>query len=626
MARALLLLMVIGCGSSAVKPGDDYRPPDFSGTIEPRDAAPSPEMDAASFAPGLGATVVPGGVEFHVWAPDARQVFVAGEWNQFQDGADELASEGGGQFGGKIAAAAVGQAYEYVVVGDNGTARKPDPRGLAVDSGGRSLIVDRGAHVWASSFTAPPVEEMVVYELHVGTFNVAGTVPATFASVTAKLDYLAQLGINMIELMPPSQFSSKTSWGYNPSLPFAMAPSYGTPEDFKQLVDGAHARGIGVVIDVVHNHYSGRTPLWCFEGSCSDGGIYFYADARQSTPWGPRPDFSRPEVRSFIIDNALMWLDEYRCDGMRWDSVSNIRQANGADNSDGQQLLHLLNDAVHVRFPQALQIAEDLQTVDSITKPTSVGGFGFDTQWDAAFFHPVDDTLAAANDSDRHMSDIKGALTHAYNGSTIQRVVYTESHDEVANGRTRMPQMISPADPASWAARKRSTLGAAVVMTAPGVPMIFMGQEFLEAGSFSDTHPLDWSKTTTFAPILAFYQDLIRLRRNLDGHSAGLTGSHVEVFHVNDGAHVLAWRRWKNSGDDVVVLANFSGKPFTKYDLGLPSGGTWHVRLSSDDVRYSSDYTGMGGGDITATAATRDGLPFTGGFALGAYSVVIASQ
>jgi 1,4-alpha-glucan branching enzyme len=604
MPRAFAILLAAGCSSSMVKPIDDYHPPDFSGTLA---------------ADGGGAA----GVELSLWAPDAQQVFVAGDWNQFSDGADPLAPDGNGHFSGVIAAAAAGQSYQYVLVGAAGTVRKPDPRGRQVDASGKSVIVDGRGFAW-SDFVPPPVEEMVVYELHVGTFNVGAALPSRFPDVAAKLDYLAQLGVNMIELMPPAQFASKTSWGYNPSLPFAVATPYGTVEEFQQLVEAAHAHNIGVVVDVVHNHYSSRTPLWCFEGDCP--GAYFYADARQKTPWGPRPDFSRQEVQSFILDNALMWLGEHHCDGMRWDSVSNIRQANGADNPDGEALLKTLNDTVHARFPRALQIAEDLQTVDSITQPTGAGGSGFDSQWDAAFFHPVDDTLTAAGDSDRHMSDIKGALAHAYNGSTIQRVVYTESHDEVANGRTRMPQMISPTDPASWTARKRSTLGAAVVMTAPGIPMIFMGQEFLEDGSFSDTHPLDWTKTTTFAPILALYQDLIRLRRNLDGHTAGLTGAHVDVFHMNETAHVLAWRRWKNGGDDVVVLANFSGKPFTRYDLGLPAGGTWHVRLSTDDARYSSDYTGLGTGDITATAAARDGLPYTGSFSLGAYSAVIVSQ
>jgi 1,4-alpha-glucan branching enzyme len=631
--RALVIFVLVsavgGCGSSTAKPADDYHPPDFSGTVG--DAALPAGLDGASAPdaatpslPGLGSTVVPGGVAFQLWAPDAQQVFVAGEWNQFSDSADALAPDGNGNFSGVIAAASAGQSYQYTLVGPGGTVHKADPRGLQVDGSGRSLIVDGNSYSWSSSFTAPSEDEMVIYELHVGTFNVTGALPSKFSDVISKLDYLQQLGVNMIELMPPAHFSSKTSWGYNPSLPFAIAAAYGTTTDFKELVDAAHAHGIGVIVDVVHNHYSSRTPLMCFEGDCP--GIYFYSDARQTTPWGPRPNFGSDGVRSFIVDNALLWLGEYRCDGMRWDSVSNIRQANGADNPDGQSLLKRLNDTVHAHYPHALQIAEDLQTVDSVTNSTANGGYGFDSQWDAAFFHPVDDTLTTANDSDRHMSAIEGALTHAYNGLTNQRVVYTESHDEDANGRTRMPQMISPTVPSDWNARKRSTLGAAVVMTAPGIPMIFMGQEFLEDGSFSDTNPLDWSKTTTFAPILTFYQDLIRLRRNLDGNSAGLTGSHIDVFHVNETAHVLAWRRWQSSGDDVVVLANFSAKTFTRYDLGLPAGGTWHVRLSSDDTRYSSDYTGLGTGDISATATARDGLAYTGSFVLAGYSVVIASQ
>jgi 1,4-alpha-glucan branching enzyme len=628
--RFLLALgaSLLGCGSSS-KLHDDYRPPDFSDTT-PVDAGVQPQggdLATAPTMPGLGSTVTPNGVEFRVWAPDAQKVFVAGDWNSWSDSADELTGDGAGTFGGLVASAMPGQAYQYAIVGATATTHKPDPRAIQVDGSNHSVIVDKDGFSWTSTFTPPSAEEAVIYELHVGTFNVGAAVPSKFVDVEAKLDYLQSLGINMIELLPPAQFASKTSWGYNPSLPFAIAAPYGSADEFKHLVDAAHAHDIGVIIDVVHNHYSSRTPLWCYDGDCTGGGgVYFYGDARQKTPWGPRPDFSRDEVRNFVLDNALLWLGEFRCDGMRWDSVSNIRQANGADNPDGQSLLKTLNDTIDAQYPGSLQIAEDLQTIDSITKPTANGGYGFDSQWDAAFFHPVDDTLTTANDTDRKMSVIRDAITHAYNSVPTQRVVYTESHDEDANGRTRMPQMISPTDPTNWNARKRSTLGAAIVMTSPGIPMIFMGQEFLESGSFSDTNPLDWSKATTFAPILQLYTDLIHLRRNSNGTSAGLTGSHVDVFHVNEGAHVLAYRRWNSGGDDVIVLANFSSKTFTKYDLGLPSAGTWHIRLSSDDTKYSSDFTGMGTADVSAVATALDGLPYTGSFVLAGYSVIIASK
>ena len=634
-------LAVIGCGASPVDHDGGYRPPDFSATDPTKDAASSSLADLGwavgdaaigeqpQPSPGLGSTVVAGGVQFQVWAPDATSVFVAGDWNGWSESADALVSDGAGNFAGLIAAATAGQSYQYVLSGAASTARKPDPRGREVSTAGHSIIVDPAAFAWTTPpFVPPPVEQMVIYELHIGTFNVgAAGLPSKFADTTAKLDYLATLGVNMIELMPPADFSSKTSWGYNPSLPFAVASQYGDAADLKTLVDGAHARGIGVIIDVVHNHYTSGTPLWCFDGDCTGGGgVYFYGDSRQKTPWGPRPDYSRGEVRSFIIDNGLMWLGEYRCDGMRWDSVSNIRQANSVDNPDGQSLLRQLNDALHGAFPGSLQIAEDLATIDSVTSSTAAGGYGFDSQWDAAFFNPVDANIITTNDVDRKMSDIQGAITHTYNGLTNQRVICTEDHDIDANGNQRIPSMISPSTPGDLMARRRSTLGAAIALTSPGIPMLFMGQEFLEDGAFSDTNPLDWTKATTYSSILQLYKDLIRLRRNLDGNSVGLTGSNVDVFHVNDTAKVIGYRRWKAAGDDVIVLANFSSKPYTSYDLGLPAAGTWHVRLSSDDTRYSSDFTGVGTGDVTAAAATRDGLPYTGSFALGPYSVVIASQ
>src|SRR4051812_16489474 len=198
--KALSLLWLCGCGSSGIKAGDDYHPPDFSDHSVDAAASPDASADAApATTPGLGSTVVSGGVEFHVWAPDALQVFVAGDWNQLSDSADPLAPDGAGNFGGVIPAAAAGQSYQYVVVGAAGTAHKPDPRALQTDAAGKSVIVDRSGFA-SSPFTPPAVEEMVIYELHVGTFNAGAALPSRFPDVTAKLDYLAQLGVNMIEL------------------------------------------------------------------------------------------------------------------------------------------------------------------------------------------------------------------------------------------------------------------------------------------------------------------------------------------------------------------------------------------------------------------------------------------
>jgi 1,4-alpha-glucan branching enzyme len=632
LAVLLLLLLVGACGSGAPGERDGGSASADGGAASADGGAAS--ADGGGMAPSptsdLGATLTPDGAWFSVWAPNADAVAVAGEFNSWSATASPLTRGDGGIWSTFAGGASAGQQYHFLVTRDGGTANRNDPRARALtDSRGLSILVSRD-YAWKSDFTPSSFDEMVIYEMHVGAFNPpGGATPGHFSTVTEKLDYLAALGVNMLELLPVSEFSGSQSWGYNPGAPFAVESSYGGPDELKALIDAAHAHGIGVMLDVVHNHYvSGRDDiLRCWDGDClGKDGVYFYTDARESTPWGPRPDFSRPEVRAFIVDNTIAWLDEFRVDGFRWDSVSNIRTANGADNPDGWRLLTEVSAAVHAR-PGKLHVAEDLAGLDSITQPAPGGG-GFDAQWDAAFFRPVDDNLVQASDANRSMAQIRDAIQHSYNGVSTERVVYTESHDVVANGAARIPQQISPSDPGSVTARKLSTLGAIVAFTSPGIPMLFMGQEFLEDGSFSDSNPLDWTKTSTFSGILRLYTDLIHLRRNLDGHTAGLRGENVSVYHVNESAKVLAWRRWSASGpgDDVLIIANFSGRAFPVYQIGLPQGGTWRVRLNSDSIAYSADYGGTSSPDVTAAQRSRDGFPWEGTLAIGAYSALVLSQ
>jgi len=626
-----------GCGTYRLT-GSDGGAPSPDDAAAPGDDA-GDDGDGLPGTPPLGATPHPGGVYFRVWAAHAAHVFVVGNFNGWDATANELAEEGASAiFGGDVAGAAVGQEYAYAVTLADGTSvthADPRARRLTASANGHGVIVDPTAYAWQTvDFQPPPRDDTIVYELHLGSFvRPTPTTIGTWADAATKLDYLASLGINAVEVMPPVLCSSDNTWGYNPSWPFATHNAYGSPDDAKAFIDEAHARGIAVYIDIVHNHYSTKNGLTCWDGDCADN-AYFYTDnVRKSTPWGPRPNYSDPNVRAFVRDNAVEWLDEYRADGLRWDSTISIR-ATGWDATsvaipDGASLLREINDAVHALSPAKLQIAEDLQTYDKITQPTTQsGGFGFDTQWDAAFFHPVDDNLVAANDSDRSMAAISGAITHAYNGTATERVVYTEDHDEVANGKSRIPEMISPGNAGSLAARQRSTLGAAIVMTAPGIPMIFMGQEFLESGHFDGSTPLDWSKTTTYAGILALYQDLIALRHNRDGHTRGLLGNNVSVFHVNEGAHVIAYRRWDagGAGDDVIVVANFGAKAFARYDLGLPRAGAWKARFSSNDAKYSPDFPATPTADVATTATSRDGFAQMGSLQLGPYQVLILSQ
>ena len=346
-----------------------------------------------------------------------------------------------------------------------------------------------------------------------------------------KLSYLHALGVNAIELMPVKEFAGDYSWGYNPAHPFAVANAYGGREALRALIRAAHEHGIAVFIDVVYNHFGPQElALWQYDGwhENGHGGIYFYNDWRAKTPWAhTRPDYGRPEVRRYLAENARMWLQELGADGLRWDATSYIRTASGFDGDaanhlpDGWNLMRRINDEIHSTLPGRLSIAEDMQNNAALTRAASQGGAGFDAQWDAAFVHTVRAVVIGAQDEGRSMAALRDVLAARFNDSAFDRIVYTESHDEVANGKARVPEEISPGAAAGYFAKKRSVLGAVLVFTAPGIPMIFQGQEFLEDGWFDDHAPLDWSKAQSHNGIVHVYCDLIRLRRNLDERRRG---------------------------------------------------------------------------------------------------------
>ncbi|MBI5029441.1 MAG: alpha amylase C-terminal domain-containing protein [Chloroflexi bacterium] len=584
----------------------------------------------------MGTILFPDGVAFRVWAPFASQVFVAGTFNQWSTTAHPFAYEGSGYWSIKVPGAKIGDEYQFVIC--NGAQpllwRKNPYASEVVNSSGNAIIHDPNFDWADDSFVMPAWNEFVIYEMHVGTFNdSSASGPGTFDDIVPRLPYLADLGINAIEIMPVSEYAMNYSWGYNPAQPFAIESALGGPQGLYQFVKAAHAEGIAVIIDVVYNHFGpGDLDLWRFDGWSSEdhqGGIYFYDNARAHTDWGDtRPDYGRPEVRQYIRDNALFWLNKYRVDGLRFDSVINVRSTNGRDLPDGWSLLQWINDEIRATQPWKITVAEDLQNNEWLTKKTGAGGAGFGSQWDAGFVHPIRQAIITLNDSDRNMLAVRDALYHRYNGDAIQRVIYTESHDEVANGHERVPEEIWRGNAGSWFSRKRSTLGAALVFTSPGIPMIFQGQEFLEDKYFQDTVPLDWTKLKSYSGIHALYRDLIRLRRNWFNQTRGLRGQYLNVHHVNNIDKVIAFHRWDmgGAGDDVIVVANFANRSYDSYALGFPREGVWRVRLNSDWQGYSADYDNHFSYDTIATSGVKDGMAFQANVGLGRYSVVILSQ
>jgi len=592
----------------------------------------------ASPIPGFGATVHDGGTTFRVWAPNATAVHVAGTFDGWSPSSAPLAQEPGGVWSVDVRELGPGAQYKYVIGTGAGILWKNDPRARAlVHSNGNSIVVDPEAFDWGTAgFSTPAWNDMVVYELHIGTFNDSpGGLPGTFASARLRLPYLAELGVNVVEVMPTCEFPGDFSWGYNPSHPFSVETIYGGVQGFKEFVKAAHENGIAVLLDVLYNHWGPLDlDLWQFDGwnISGWGGIYFYNSVQAQTPWGDtRPDFGRPEVRRYIRDNVLFWLEEYRLDGLRFDSTANIRMGPLGDIPEGWSLLQWLNDEIDAAYPGKIAIAEDLYAAPNewITKDTSVGGAGFDSQWDAIFVHPVRAALITASDPDRDMWAVRDSIAQSYNGDAFERVIYTESHDEVANGNQRLPEAIWPGNAASYFSKKRSTLGAAVVFTSPGIPMIFQGQEILEDGWFDDQDPVDWTKLVTFAGIHDLYRDLIALRRGFAGTTAGLRGQSTNVFHVDNAWKLIAFHRWDQGGpgDDVVVVLNFKNQAWSgNYTIGLPRPGDWHVRFNSDWDGYDPSFGNHPAPTITAVPGPYDGLPYWADISIGPYTALIFSQ
>jgi 1,4-alpha-glucan branching enzyme len=191
-----------------------------------------------------------------------------------------------------------------------------------------------------------------------------------------------------------------------------------------------------------------------------------------------------------------------------------------------------------------------------------------------------------------------------------------------------VPHEVNPNDPKGWYAKKRSTLAAAMVFTAPGIPMLFQGQEFLEGGWFRDTVPVDWDQKDEFHGIVRLYRDLIRLRLNCESFTRGLCGQFTQVYHVQEQSKIIAFHRWDKGGpaDDVVVVANFSNEPRDGYVVGFPTAGTWKLRFNSDWQGYSDDFQGYPSSNVAAEPGEYDGFPFHAALSIGPYSVLIFSQ
>jgi maltooligosyltrehalose trehalohydrolase len=594
-----------------------------------------------SWQPSLGAWPEGEGTRFRVWAPEARSVQVVLEGST-GGAAHPLQRSARGFWSAHLPGVRPGDRYRYRV----------DQRGAFPDLASRfqpegvhgpSEIVDPRAFAWTDAgWRNVPRQDLVVYELHVGTFSPEGT----FAGAEKKLDPLTDLGVNAIELMPLADFPGNRGWGYDGVCLYAPARCYGRPDDLRRLVDAAHRRGLAVLLDVVYNHLG---PDGNYTGVYSP----YYSSKRSRTPWGDALNFDgthSASVRDFFIENALHWLHEYHFDGLRVDATHAIR-----DESPRHFLAELTGRARESLPGRAVHlIAEDHGNLVHMLRPESEGGWGFDGLWADDFHHQLRRLLAG--DCESYYRDFSGTVDHLV--TTIQKgwffcgqfsehlqrprgtdpqglpprslVVCLQNHDQVGN-RALGQRLHHQVDLAAWRA------ASALLLCSPATPLLFMGQEWAASSPFlffTDHHRdlgrrvtegrrhefrhfsafadpatreripdpqavatfeasrLDWSERARppHAGVLALYRELLRLRRTEPALRATGRDSYA-VTAIGDSA--LALLRRASDGPALLLVCRLRGSgPVRVSDRPLLReylGRRWDLVLTTEEALYAVD-------------------------------------
>lgn len=591
----------------------------------------------------VGAELLPdGGAEFRVWAPRRRKVEVVIDPDAHGGRSKALAAETDGFFSGRVDEAGPGTLYAFRL--DGGTERLyPDPASRFQPRGphGPSEIVDPTAFEWSDrAWRGVSARGQVIYEMHVGTFTREGT----WAAAARELPVLADLGITIIEMMPVADFAGAFGWGYDGVDFYAPTRLYGRPDDLRGFVDTAHRHGLGVILDVVYNHFG---PDGNYLGEFSSG----YVSSRHQSEWGGSPNFDGDDagpVRDFFIANAGYWIDEFHFDGLRLDATQQI-----FDESGDHFLAAVTREVERKAQGRGVYITAENEVQDvRLVRPLGEDGFGITSIWNDDFHHEA--RVALTGRTEAYYTDYRGTpqefLSAIRDGFIYQGqwyswqkqrrgtpsrgipahtfVTYTQNHDQVANsGRGLRGHQLGA--PGRWRAL------TALLLLGPNTPMLFQGQEYDAAQPFlyfaqhdgdlagavkkgraeflsqfpSYAAPemqgvfADPAERTTFdackldprdrrreSPAFALHRDLLALRRNERAIAAG----NVEGAVLGDAAFLLRFLG-DDAGNDRLLLINLGTQltltPACEPLLAPPHGSDWTLMWSSDDPRYGGEGT-----------------------------------
>jgi 1,4-alpha-glucan branching enzyme len=511
-----------------------------------------------------------------------------------------------------------------------------------------AVVVDDD-EFWVTEFTpGRPVptrfEDLVIYELHVGALGVPRTDAGTLADAIAFLDYLVDLGINAIELLPVAEFSGTMGWGYGDTHHFVIESSAGGRDKFKHFVRECHRRGIAVIQDVVYNHYdqNAERAQWQYDSAAPEQNIYYWYEGRPadhshpnngylkngSSGWTPR--FHEEPVRQLFISSAAELVEEFHVDGLRVDLTQAIHRDNALDepgghgvaaaNLFGQKFLREWSRTLRAIRPSVMLIAEDHTGWDAVTRLPHVGGLGFDATWFARFYHDLIGDSDMSGGAARVLREAGlgfdgplavGQLAGSLWETQFTHVAYHESHDEAGNARgSQRTSRVACNDapligPTRAYAEARCRVAAALSLLSAGTPMFFMGEEVFAQkpvtydNAAATKEDLVTERSSLGRKMFRFYQDLIRLRLA----NRAVRSHHIDVIHVRDDTRTIAFTR-RLASNEVLIVASLNNHPFDAgyvIESGRLPGGHWVETFNSDAAIYGGQNIGNYGAAIPCT-------------------------
>jgi 1,4-alpha-glucan branching enzyme len=564
------------------------------------------------------------GVRFALWAPNAERVHVIGDFNGWNRDMHALSprADQSGIWEGFVPGVDVGALYKYRLTTLAGDAlEKADPFARAAEAPPATASrVWRDEFAWRdedwmrtrkarNALDAP----MSIYELHLGSWRRAGDSPPrplTYRELAEELpEYLARLGFTHVEFMPVMEHPFYGSWGYQCTGFFAPTARYGTPEDFKALVDALHRRGIGVILDWVPSHFPNDPHgLAHFDGTS----LFEHADPRQGfhPEWKSHIfNYGRNEVRAFLGSSALFWLEEFHADGLRTDAVASMlyldyarapgewipNQHGGRENLEAMGFLRQLNEAVYRDHPDTQVFAEESTAWPMVSRPVYLGGLGFGLKWNMGWMH---DTLDYFKSDPIHRKFHHDRLTFSIWYAFSENFVLPLSHDEVVYGKGSLIGRM-PGDEWQRFANLRLLLG--YMWAHPGKKLLFMGGEFGQYREWSHESSLDWHllEQPLHAGLQAWMSDLNRVYRQQPAlHTVDFSGEGFEwLDRTSHEESLLSFLRWDaGRRRPVLVACNFT--PVTRRNLrcGVPLPGRWRELVNSDSQHYGGSGQGNLGG------------------------------